>query len=162
MTRFRACFQTENSSPTETGKPGSSPDSRVFPSRSNRSDRRCGREFRASHGRPARLPPNRQSGTRQPFCLRQSCPRKATGLAHASISVPSTLKCSSDVRLAASACSRIRSKNFCATSPSIKRSRFLLNTVGSHTGSSIFRPTNQRNNRLYCSCSINIRSLRIV
>jgi len=42
------------------------------------------------------------------------------------------------------------------------RSRFLLNIVGTQTGSSIPKPTNQRNSRLYCSCSINFVSLRIV
>src|SRR5437763_7140394 len=35
-------------------------------------------------------------------------------------------------------------------------------TVTSQTGSSRLRPTNQRNNRLYSNCSINIRSLRTV
>src|SRR4051794_11549166 len=47
-----------------------------------------------------------------------------------------------------------------ATSALISRSRFLLYTVGTQTASSMFRPTNQRNSRLYCSCSISIRSLR--
>ena len=37
------------------------------------------------------------------------------------------------------------------------RSRFLVNTVATHTGSSMPRPTNQRNIRLYCICSINWR-----
>src|SRR5438034_794010 len=45
-------------------------------------------------------------------------------------------------------------------SPSSNRSRFLVNVVGTHTASSIARPTNQRNSRLYSSCSISIRSLR--
>jgi hypothetical protein len=47
-------------------------------------------------------------------------------------------------------------------SPSKRRSRFLLKTVGVQTSSSMLRPTNQRNNRLYCSCSISSRSLRTV
>ena len=53
-------------------------------------------------------------------------------------------------------------KNFSAMSPSKSRSRFLVNTVGTHTASSMFRPTNHRNSRLYSNCSINIRSLRTV
>jgi hypothetical protein len=36
----------------------------------------------------------------------------------------------------------------------------LVNTVTSHTGSSIFNPTNHGNNRLYSSSSISRRSLR--
>jgi hypothetical protein len=40
--------------------------------------------------------------------------------------------------------------------------RFFVNTVTSHTASSTFRPTNHRYSRLYSSCSISIRSLRIV
>jgi len=39
-------------------------------------------------------------------------------------------------------------KNLAAISPSSSRSRFLQNTVASHTGSSAESPTNQRNNRL--------------
>jgi TPP-dependent pyruvate/acetoin dehydrogenase alpha subunit len=38
--------------------------------------------------------------------------------------------------------------------------RFLLNTVGTQTGSSTPSPTNQRNSRLYCICSISCRSER--
>ena len=38
--------------------------------------------------------------------------------------------------------------NLAAISPSSSRSRFLQNTVASHTGSSADSPTNQRNNRL--------------
>ena len=76
--------------------------------------------------------------------------------------MPSTLKCSSDNRSLARACFSTCAKNFSAISPFSNRSRFLLNTVGTHTGSSMFRPTNQRNSRLYSSCSISIRSLRIV
>src|SRR6516225_6604706 len=45
-------------------------------------------------------------------------------------------------------------------SPSSNRSRFLVKVVGAHTRSSMPRPTNQRNSRLYSSCSISIRSLR--
>ena len=37
-----------------------------------------------------------------------------------------------------------------------------VNVVGDHTGSSIPRPTNQRNSRLKSSCSINCRSERTV
>ena len=39
-------------------------------------------------------------------------------------------------------------KNFCATSPAISRSRFLVNVVASQTGSSGASPTNQRYRRL--------------
>jgi hypothetical protein len=40
------------------------------------------------------------------------------------------------------------------------RSRFLVKVVGVQISSSMSRPTNQRNSRLYCSCSISGRSLR--
>ena len=46
------------------------------------------------------------------------------------------------------ACSTTCAKNSLAISPSNSRSRFLLNTVASHTSSSNFSPTNQRNSRL--------------
>src|SRR5215472_3094799 len=82
--------------------------------------------------------------------------------AHASSNVPSTVKCSSDMRLKALACSTTKPKNCLATSAFSSRSRFFVNTVTSHTGSSIFSPTNQRNSRLYSNCSINRRSLRTV
>jgi len=42
----------------------------------------------------------------------------------------------------------------------MSRSRFLLNTEWFHTVSSMARPTNQRNSRLYWICSTNCRSLR--
>src|SRR3972149_5171688 len=68
--------------------------------------------------------------------------------AQASISVPSTVKCSSDN----SPCSRANFpssvKKARATSASSRRSRFFENTVKSQTGSSMFNPTNQRNSRL--------------
>src|SRR6516164_7079510 len=51
--------------------------------------------------------------------------------------------------------------NFLAMSPSIRRSRFLVNTDPSQISSSSDSPTNQRNNRLYCSCSISCVSERI-
>jgi hypothetical protein len=53
-------------------------------------------------------------------------------------------------------------KNFSAMSPSKSRSRFLVNTVGTHTVSSMFRPNKPSKEQLYSSCSINIRSLRTV
>ena len=71
---------------------------------------------------------------------------KALLSAHASISVPSTVKCSSDINLFA--CSFTSAKNCCATSLFNSRSRFLLNTAWFHTASSISRPTNQRNSKL--------------
>src|SRR5215472_18415090 len=52
--------------------------------------------------------------------------------------------------------------NLRAISPSNRRSRFLQKTVVSQTTSSIDSPTNQRNRRLYSSCSINRRSERTV
>src|SRR5258706_4886329 len=69
-------------------------------------------------------------------------------LAQASIKLPSTVKCSVDSRWSFSACASTRAKNSLAMSPSSSRSRFLLNTVGTHTASSIPSPTNQRNSRL--------------
>ena len=80
--------------------------------------------------------------------------------AQASINVPSTVKCSSDKSRWALACASTCSKNAVATSPANSRSRFFVKTVTSHTGASSSRPTNQRNSRLYCSCSIKSRSLR--
>jgi hypothetical protein len=53
-------------------------------------------------------------------------------LAHASSSVPSTLKCSSDVHPFYRACPTTRARNSLATSASSNRSRFLVNTVASH------------------------------
>src|SRR5215831_526060 len=43
-------------------------------------------------------------------------------------------------------------------SPRSNRSRFLVNTVTSQTGSSMLKPTNQRKRRLYSSCSMSSRS----
>jgi hypothetical protein len=68
--------------------------------------------------------------------------------AHASISVPSTEKCSSD---SSGSTRRWFSKvcmNRWSTSPSCNRSRFLLKVVGTQTGASGDKPTNQRNSRL--------------
>ena len=58
-----------------------------------------------------------------------------------SSSVPSTVKCSSLTKPCARACSTTASNNRCDTSPCSKRSRFLLNTVGSHAASSIPSPS---------------------
>src|SRR5450432_3882259 len=68
--------------------------------------------------------------------------------AQASSSVPSTVKCSSEVKPFARACSTTCPRNCFATSASNSRSRFLVNTVGSPTSSSRFNPTNQRNSML--------------
>jgi len=76
--------------------------------------------------------------------------------------VPSTVKCSSDIRSSDWACSTTNWKNCFATSASSRRFRFLVNTVTSHTGSSMFNPTNHRNSMLYSSCSVSMRSLRTV
>ena len=74
--------------------------------------------------------------------------RKLFRLAHASNCVPSTVKCSSESSPAARAWVWTASKNAAAISPASRRSRFLVNVVGCHTGSSILKPTNQRNSRL--------------
>src|SRR5205807_2507640 len=70
---------------------------------------------------------------------------------------PSTVKCSSDKY--GCACASTRWKNASAISSFSSRSRFLLNTAWFHTSSSISIPTNHRNSKLYCSCSISSRSL---
>ena len=88
--------------------------------------------------------------------------RKLFRLAQASNCVPSTVKCSSESRPAARAWAWTASKKAAAPSPASSRSRFLVNVVGCQTGSSIFKPTNQRNSRLSLSSSISSRSLRIV
>ena len=44
----------------------------------------------------------------------------------------------------------------------IRRSRFLVKTVGTQTVSSMDRPMNQRNSRLYWVCSISMRSERML
>src|SRR5258708_6203968 len=74
--------------------------------------------------------------------------RKLFCEAQASISVPSTEKCSSDN--SGLTCGWFKSlvMNLANTSPFCSRSRFLVNTVGSHTGSSGESPTNQRYRRL--------------
>jgi len=76
------------------------------------------------------------------------------------MSVPSTEKCSSERRSAALAWRSTAAKKRWATSPLSSRSRFLLKTVGSQTGSSALRPTNQRKRMSASSCSIKRRSLR--
>jgi hypothetical protein len=60
-------------------------------------------------------------------------------------------------RSLARACSSTCAKNFAAISPSSSRSRFLLNTVATQAGSSMFNPTNQRNSRLYSSFNVSFR-----
>src|SRR5262249_19168201 len=74
--------------------------------------------------------------------------RKLFCEAQASISVPSTEKCSSDN--SGLTCGWFRSlvMNLANTSPLCSRSRFFVNTVGSHTRSSGESPTNQRYRRL--------------
>jgi hypothetical protein len=76
------------------------------------------------------------------------------------MSVPSTEKCSSDKSRSLLASSSTRAKKASAMSPRSNRSRFFVNTVTSHTGSSMLNPTNHRKRRLYCSCSMSSRSLR--
>jgi hypothetical protein len=69
-------------------------------------------------------------------------------LAQASISVPSTEKWSSDNSALTEPWLSTAAMNFLAMSPSIRRSRFLVNTVAPHTSASSDSPTNQRNSRL--------------
>src|SRR5207244_13199971 len=68
--------------------------------------------------------------------------------AAATLSVPSTEKCSSDN--SGLTCGWFKSlvMNLANTSPLCSRSRFFVNTVGSHTRSSGESPTNQRYRRL--------------
>jgi hypothetical protein len=66
--------------------------------------------------------------------------------AQASISVPSTLKCSRLMRSLASW--RIAKKNAAATSCSISRARFFVNDVASKGSSTMSMSRNQRNNML--------------
>jgi hypothetical protein len=89
-----------------------------------------------------------------------SLARKLFKLAHASINVPSTEKWSLDRSGFTSRWASTAAMNFAATSASSSRSRFFVNTVASHTGSSMPSPTNQRNSRLKSSCSMSWRSER--
>src|SRR2546429_8898181 len=68
--------------------------------------------------------------------------RKLFCEAQASISVPSTEKCSSD-NSGLTWMVQSLVMNLANTSPFCSRSRFFVNTVGSHTGSSGESPTNQ-------------------
>ena len=68
--------------------------------------------------------------------------------AQALMSVPSTEKCSSDSSGATSPWARIAAMTLRDMSVASSRSRFFVNTVGTQIGSSIPRPTNQRNIRL--------------
>jgi hypothetical protein len=74
--------------------------------------------------------------------------------------VPSTEKCSSDSSGATSLCASTAASSLRAISVLSSRSRFFVNTVATHTGSSMPSPTNQRNSRLYCIWSISCRSER--
>jgi hypothetical protein len=64
---------------------------------------------------------------------------------HARMSVPSTEKCSSDSGGLTALSARMAASNLRAMSVVRRRSRFLVKTVGTHTGSSMPSPTNQRN-----------------
>ena len=103
------------------------------------------------------LPPSRP----RPPARRLVLSHELLRLAQASISVASTVKCSSLNSSCARACSTMATSNRCDTSPCISRSRFLVNTVASHTASSEFSPINQRYSRLKPICSIGCRSLRM-
>src|SRR5215213_534430 len=102
----------------------------------------------------------RSSGLSSLPCFDSSLGRKLFRLAQPSTIVPSTVKCSSDNNSFSRAKSSTAAKNSSAISPRSKRSRFVLKVVAFQTSSSMFSPTNQRNNMLYCNCSISIRSLR--
>ena len=95
-----------------------------------------------------------------PFAGGGSLGSKLRRFAHASSSVPSTVKCSSLSKPWARACSTTAISKRCDTSPCSRRSRFLLYTVASHTPSSIASPTNQPYSKLKSTCSISCRSLR--
>ena len=86
--------------------------------------------------------------------------RKLFTDAHASSSVPSTLKCSSDNKRCSRVCSTIASRNYRATSTSNVRCLFLENTEWSKLRSMMFRSRNRLNSRSYSSLWQNCRSLR--
>src|SRR3954452_14386278 len=67
--------------------------------------------------------------------------------AQASISVPSTEKCSFERSRFTRGSARMAVRNWAAISPSSSRSRFLERVDGSQTASSMPSPTNQRNRR---------------
>jgi hypothetical protein len=73
--------------------------------------------------------------------------RKLLMLAQASISVPSTEKCSLNSSSFTRGWFSTLAMNLAAISPSTKRSRFLVNTVTFQIGASIPSPTNQRNSK---------------
>ena len=81
--------------------------------------------------------------------------------AQAAINVPSTEKCSPESNAFTRGSASSEARKRVATAPASRRSRFLQNTVGSHTASSMPSPTNQRYSRLYSSSSIRRRSERI-
>ncbi len=76
----------------------------------------------------------------------------------ASISVPSTEKCSSDSKARTFGWFSTASINLAATFEASRRSRFLVNTLTSQIGASIDKPANQRNSRLSSNCSNSCRS----
>src|SRR5262249_20285933 len=80
--------------------------------------------------------------------------------AQASISVPSTEKCSLESSRFTRGRARTALRNFAAISPSSSRSRFFEKVEWSHTASSTPSPTNHRNSRSNSSRSINWRSER--
>ena len=83
-------------------------------------------------------------------------------LAQASISVPSALKCWLDSSRFTLGRVSTAARNFAATSPSSRRSRFFEKVEWSQAGSSAESPTNQRNSRSNSSRSISWRSERMV
>src|SRR5512133_1308446 len=74
--------------------------------------------------------------------------RKLFTLAHASMSVPSTVKCSSLIRFALRAVFTISARNFAATSCSSRRCRFREKVEWSKLSSTPSMSRNQRNSRL--------------
>ena len=80
--------------------------------------------------------------------------------AQAWINVPSTEKCSLDNNRLTRGCDSTAARNLAAISPSNSRSRFFEKLEWSDTGSSMPRPTNQRNSRSNSIRSISCRSER--
>ena len=112
-----------------------------------------------------RFSPLKLAGVLRPPPLGSSLSGGGFGLklfleAQASVSVPSTEKCSLDNSRLTRGCDSTAARNLAAISPSKSRSRFFEKLEWSHTGSSIPMPTNQRNSRSNSIRSINCRSER--
>src|SRR5205823_3788726 len=80
--------------------------------------------------------------------LTENLQRKLLSEAHASIKVPSTVKCSVEISRAVFARSTIPARKWRATSASSNRALFLANVEASKIGSCIPRSRKKRNRRL--------------